>query len=168
MELNREHPVFTITIGQFTDLLEQTISEVWDRKKSLLVADFRMSQLKNSFTEIQKTPNSKKQNTSSKTESDVLQQIIIERLTILETLIREQMLLQKEILNMGEACIYLGLSESYLYKLTSQKSIPHYKSRGKIIHFKRLELDDWQLRNRIKTNEEIEMEASALLKKKRN
>ena len=46
-------------------------------------------------------------------------------------------------LNFKEACAYLGYAPSYLYKLTYQKIIPHYKPTGKIIFFSKIELDDW-------------------------
>lgn len=46
-------------------------------------------------------------------------------------------------LNFKEACAYLGYAPSYLYKLTYQKIIPHYKPTGKIIFFSKNELDEW-------------------------
>lgn len=68
---------------------------------------------------------------------------------------RLSLILQKEILTFEEACIYLGRSKSFLYKLTSMRLIPHYVPNGKVIYFKRLELDEWILRNRRKTRNEI-------------
>lgn len=35
-------------------------------------------------------------------------------------------ILQKEILSLREACIYLCISQSHMYKLTSSRKIPHY------------------------------------------
>lgn len=67
----------------------------------------------------------------------------------------------KATLTFEEASVYSGISKSYLYKLTSAGSIPHYKPEGKTIYFDRLELDAWLKRNRVKTNEELEQEASA-------
>lgn len=46
-----------------------------------------------------------------------------------------------------EACMYIGISESMLYKLTSGKEIPHYKPRGKMIYFAKEDLDEWLLQN---------------------
>ena len=69
------------------------------------------------------------------------------------------LLQQKEVLTFDEACIYIGVSNSHLYKLTSNRSIPHYKPQGKMIYFRRSELDEWLLKNRIKTKEEINSEA---------
>ena len=50
-------------------------------------------------------------------------------------------------LNFKEACAYLGYAPSYLYKLTYQKIIPHYKPTGKIIFFSKNEIDEWIFRS---------------------
>ncbi len=75
-------------------------------------------------------------------------------------------LLQKEILSLQEACIYLCISQSYMYKLTSSRKIPHYSPMGKLIYFKRTELDEWVLKKRRSSQEEMNIEASNFLKKK--
>ncbi|MBW8359597.1 MAG: helix-turn-helix domain-containing protein [Weeksellaceae bacterium] len=54
----------------------------------------------------------------------------------------------KEILNFDEASTYLSMSRSHLYKLTSGKEIPHYKPSGKLIYFKKGELNEWILQSR--------------------
>ena len=54
-----------------------------------------------------------------------------------------------------EACMYLGISESLLYKLTSTQEIPHYKPRGKLLYFAKEELDNWLLQNRVDTIQSI-------------
>ena len=79
-----------------------------------------------------------------------------ERLQRIETLL----LSQKTVLNFDEVALFTGLSKSWLYKLTSTGHIPHYKPHGKHIYFNKAEVEDWLLRNRIKTNQEIETEAS--------
>ena len=53
----------------------------------------------------------------------------------------------KNILTLQEASVYIGVSLSQLYKLTSTQSIPHYKPRGKMCYFEKKELDAWLLRN---------------------
>jgi excisionase family DNA binding protein len=58
-------------------------------------------------------------------------------------------LAQKVFLSIEEVEIYTGLSKSYLYKLTSQKKIPHSKPHGKVIFFERLRLDEWLRRNQV-------------------
>lgn len=49
--------------------------------------------------------------------------------------------MDKEFITLKEAAQYLGVQESYLYKLTMQKKIPYYKPFGKLLYFKRQELD---------------------------
>ena len=49
----------------------------------------------------------------------------------------------KDVLTSDEAAVYLGVSKSFLYKLTMRKEIPHYKPNGKLCFFERLELNRW-------------------------
>lgn len=81
---------------------------------------------------------------------------IDERLTNIENLL----LSQKTVLNFDEVSEFTGLSKSHLYKLTSAGRIPHYKPNGKYIFFDRVEIEKWLLRNRVKTIDEIDAEAS--------
>lgn len=55
----------------------------------------------------------------------------------------------KEVLTADEAAKYMGVSKSYLYKLTGKKEIPHYKPMGKMCYFNRKELEAWLQRNKI-------------------
>ncbi|MEO2052729.1 MAG: helix-turn-helix domain-containing protein [Allomuricauda sp.] len=68
----------------------------------------------------------------------------------------------KPIFTFEEACEYSGLSKSKMYKHTSSGNIPHYKPEGKLIYFLREELDQWLLRNRKATSEEIERQATKM------
>jgi excisionase family DNA binding protein len=61
----------------------------------------------------------------------------------------------KEVLTAQETARYMGISMSYLYKLTMRKQIPHYKPMGKVCYFKRNEVEEWLLSNRISTEQEI-------------
>lgn len=81
--------------------------------------------------------------------------LLLEKLQDIEQLIRAQNLNLKEMLNFNEACRFLDLSASYLYKLTSRGDIPHYKPEGKKIYFHRKELVEWMKRNRISSNNEL-------------
>ena len=58
---------------------------------------------------------------------------------------------QKEVLTSDEAARYMGISKSYLYKLTMKQEIPHYKPMGKMVYFNRVELENWLQSNRIET-----------------
>ncbi len=91
---------------------------------------------------------------------------ILEKLERIEKLLETQQAMQKQVLNFNDACIYLELSQSHLYKLTSTGSIPHYKPNGKKLYFNRQELDNWLLRNRSNSIDEIEQEAANYLIKK--
>ena len=90
--------------------------------------------------------------------------LILEKLEKLEQRIGEQNLLMKEVLNFNDACNYLDISASHLYKLTSQKSIPHVCPQGKKLYFNRAELDEWLQRNRQTSTDEIETMAANYLR----
>ncbi len=72
-------------------------------------------------------------------------------------------ILQKNTLTMEEACLYLGISTSFMYKLTSARLIPFSVPNGKIIYFARLDLDTWAMQNKKKCVEEIEREVQNYL-----
>ena len=67
----------------------------------------------------------------------------------------------KEVLTSDEAARYMGVSKSYLYKLTMNATIPHYKPMGKMCYFNRLELEAWLQSNRVSTNAEIASKAQS-------
>lgn len=72
----------------------------------------------------------------------------------------------KEVLTSDEAAKYMGVSKSYLYKLTMRQQIPHYKPMGKMVYFNRLELEQWLQNNRVSTATEISQQAAAYCMKK--
>ena len=72
----------------------------------------------------------------------------------------EQLLQQEKPLNFKEACEYLDISKSYLYKCTHKNLIPFFKPNGKKIYFLKSELRGWLLRNRQATADEIEQKAT--------
>lgn len=88
------------------------------------------------------------------------------KLETLQQMIESQGLLSKEVLNFNDACSYLELSSSHLYKLTSNGMVPFYKPNGKKIYFRRTELDSWLLRNRTDSQSEIDQRAADYLIKK--
>ena len=69
-------------------------------------------------------------------------------------------LAQKEVLTIDELEQYAGIKKSQIYKMTSKQEIPHYKPRGKEIYFKREEIDEWLLTNRVSTLDEIDKKAT--------
>ena len=86
--------------------------------------------------------------------------LIMQKLERIESLLEEQVLLKKEVLDFNDACQYLKLSSSHMYKLTSSQSIPHFRPNGKKLYFKRSELNEWLLRNRVDTTAEVEQQAA--------
>jgi excisionase family DNA binding protein len=88
---------------------------------------------------------------------------IMEKLDSIQELLIKQGLSQQEVLTLAQACDYLVVSRSYIYKLTCRKQIPHYCPSGKKIYFKRCELDDWLLQNKQTSAMEIEKEAADYL-----
>lgn len=73
---------------------------------------------------------------------------------------------QKEVLTSNEAARYLGISKSYLYKLTMNREIPHYKPMGKMCYFNRVELESWLQSNRVATADEISQQAQTYCMRK--
>ena len=84
---------------------------------------------------------------------------IEERIEELENLVY----LTKNVLSFEEACKFLNLSKSYLYKLTSAGLIPHYKPQGKMIYFEKNILEEWLRQNPVKTQAQIASEAQKYL-----
>lgn len=75
----------------------------------------------------------------------------IERITLIGS---------KNVLTMDDASLVTGLSKGYLYRLTSTQRIPHYKLNGRNLYFKKSEIEDWLLQNRVSTQSEIESAAT--------
>lgn len=90
-------------------------------------------------------------------------EIIIQKLNELELLLKKQNYSLKEILTLEEASEYLQLSKSCLYKMTSNKEIPHYVPGGKKIYFKKEELDSWVLNSKVVAIDDIDSEIESYL-----
>lgn len=54
---------------------------------------------------------------------------------------------QKPMLTMREAAMFTGLSKHTLYKLIQANKIKHYKPGGKLVYFRRDELEAWLMKN---------------------
>ena len=65
----------------------------------------------------------------------------------------------KNILDLDEAVLFTGFSKGHIYRLTSDRKIPHFKKSRKL-YFKKSELEDWMLEQKILTDEEIKSKAS--------
>lgn len=90
---------------------------------------------------------------------------VLQKLNNLEQALTNQLLFTKPVLNLREASRYMGVSESFLYKLTSARSIAHSRPNGKLIFFNREELDAWMQSNPQRTRSEISRETVKSLAK---
>lgn len=70
-------------------------------------------------------------------------EVVLKRIKFIE----ETLFSTKDILNAKEVCLYLDISQSLLYKLTSSGEIPHFKPRGKMVFFEKKELVEWIKQN---------------------
>ena len=70
----------------------------------------------------------------------------------------------KHILSVNEACRYMDISKSYLYKLTHTRTVPFSCPAGKKIYFQKADLDTWMLQNRRLSRAEIKAQASQYVK----
>ena len=84
----------------------------------------------------------------SENQYDILRQEITE-------LKQYTLLAAKEVLNLNDVAIWTGISKAHLYRLTSEQEIPHYK-KGKNLFFKKSEIEEWMLENKVLTKTEIE------------
>jgi len=73
---------------------------------------------------------------------------------------------QKAIWTAEETARYMGISKSYLYKLTMRGEMPHYKPMGKMCYFNRAEVEQWLQSNRCATTTEIADKANKILMEK--
>ncbi len=70
---------------------------------------------------------------------------------------------ERNLMTTTEAARYLGLKPSYLYKMMMRRAIPYYKPGGKLCFFDKEDLDAWLKRVRVKSQDEIDSEASRYL-----
>lgn len=88
-------------------------------------------------------------------------QLSVEQQRIVDAISANIALTQKAVLTSTEAAAYIGVSLSYLYKLTHRQQIPHSKPLGKMCYFDRLELEAWLMSNRVATIDELQERAQA-------
>ncbi|WP_045467288.1 excisionase family DNA-binding protein [Sporocytophaga myxococcoides] len=90
-------------------------------------------------------------------------QSLSDTLSLIQQVLLKLYINNKNILTFEEALIYLNVSDSFLYKKTYTNAIPHYQPSGKLIYFKRDELDHWLLQNKVKSNSEIDNAANTYI-----
>lgn len=67
----------------------------------------------------------------------------------------------KSVLNINEAAFILGMQPRTVRKMAQQHIVPTYKPNRSVLYFKKSELEDWMLSNRVATQAEIESAAEA-------
>ena len=91
--------------------------------------------------------------------------LILEKLDYLEQLIQNT---NKEILSVEELKKYTGFKKSYIYHLVHQNKIPYSKPNGKYLFFERSEIDQWLLKNKSISQDQILENARKYALKNRN
>lgn len=66
----------------------------------------------------------------------------------------------KKVMTLEDLAAYSGLAKSTIYKMTANQEIPHAKPNGRYIYFDRDEINAWLLRNKVKTAEQLNMDAA--------
>ena len=84
---------------------------------------------------------------------------LVRRIIVLENVL----CLDKEVLTLEEAALFMGISRSTLYKMTHKNVISFFRSNGKLIYFEKSELLAWMRKNRVSTNEEVSANARVVL-----
>lgn len=80
---------------------------------------------------------------------------ILSRLDEIQVLLTAQ---QPAPMTLPEAAAYLHISRQSLYRLTSRSEIAHSKPSGKLIYFRKADLDAYLTRNRVASRQEIREE----------
>ena len=86
---------------------------------------------------------------------------ILDRLEEIQASLRELRKPTDKPFDLLEAAIYLHVSKSHLYQLTSRGLIAHFKPNGKKIYFDKSDLDAYLLRNRVSASAEIDEAAAS-------
>ena len=97
-----------------------------------------------------------------------MESLIMKRLDSIEKLIRQQNLEQKTVLTIEETAIYLNLSKSSLYKMTSRREIPFFNPGGKKIYFKKTDIETWLFSSKEESEDEASLEIEKYLSRTTN
>lgn len=73
----------------------------------------------------------------------------------------------KAVMSAEEVAKYTGYAKKYLYKLTGEKQIPHYKRGGKVLFIKE-EIDQWLQEHKVSSENEIQRAAQEYCSARRN
>ncbi len=82
---------------------------------------------------------------------------INERLDRIERMV---LLGSKDVLTLEEVSLMTGFSTSKIYRMTSNKTIPHYKPLGGKLFFDKAEIENWLRTNKVETDAAIRSKAN--------
>ena len=85
--------------------------------------------------------------------------LITERLDRIERL---ALLGAKNVLGIEEASLLTGFTTGHIYRLTSNKQIPHYKKKRKL-YFNKPELEEWLLDRKVLSVSEVQTKATTYI-----
>lgn len=71
----------------------------------------------------------------------------------------------KEFLSVEEAALFLGMSKSQIYKMSSSREITCYKPHGKNVYFLRQDLENWIRLGKISSKDDLKKEAEFMADK---
>jgi excisionase family DNA binding protein len=77
----------------------------------------------------------------------------------LKRILAATQLAAKPVLTVQEAATFTGRTVQSLYSLTKTRGIPHYK-QGRVLYFKKTELEAWMLAHPVATLESINARAA--------
>lgn len=91
--------------------------------------------------------------------------IILREIRSLKKELKKSNLFRKRIYTMKEASIVAGVSLSFIQKLIGSNQIPYSKPNGKLIFIRRRDLEQFLMKNRITSTDEVDtIVANNLLK----
>lgn len=67
------------------------------------------------------------------------------------------------VMTIEQLCEHFGVKKGTIYKLTSERAIPHSK-RGKKLFFDRVKIDAWLLERQMLTNADVEQKVEKFLR----
>jgi len=73
--------------------------------------------------------------------------------------LKENSVFNKSVFNVKDFSFYSGFKESYIYKLTSREEIEFSKPNGKMVFFSKEKIDEFLLKNPVKSKTSIESAA---------
>lgn len=91
--------------------------------------------------------------------------LILEKLDYLEQLIIAN---HKEILFVEELEKYTGFKKSYIYHLVHYSKIPYSKPNGNYLFFQKSEINEWLLKNKYLSDNQIQEKARQYVLKKKD